>query len=356
MPAPHTTTDRKALAITAPLRYGGGSANMNSCAINKQCAFRQVSASNPPQRKAANRQRQAKHRHTKLTDSMKKILLTLKYLGLYYVSYTMILFAISKFFGAQFQTVNFVEYIPLGELSDRQLAWSFFGRSYNYNLFLGIIEFIAGSLILFKRTRLAGLLLSFGIYSNIVLIDFEFGVNDAIQHATIEFIIILIWLLPYLSDLKKYFWDMSGNFANKETNRNKIFNNYLPIVLIVSSSAFVIYRHFERTAPLDKIIGSYNIMELSVNNKKIELRQGKYTDQPMLFFESRKVFMLSANDSSYFGDFEIKADSIFISLNKEFITLKSLKAKIRDDEGIIKGITNNGEPFEISIEKARKEK
>ncbi len=41
--------------ITAPLRYGGESAYMNSNAINKQCAFRQVSASNPPQRKAANR-------------------------------------------------------------------------------------------------------------------------------------------------------------------------------------------------------------------------------------------------------------------------------------------------------------
>ena len=33
----------------------GESENMNISAINKQCAFRQVSASNPPQRKAANR-------------------------------------------------------------------------------------------------------------------------------------------------------------------------------------------------------------------------------------------------------------------------------------------------------------
>ena len=48
-------TDDKALAITAPLRYGGGSWNMNSSAINKQSAFRQISASNPPQRKAAKR-------------------------------------------------------------------------------------------------------------------------------------------------------------------------------------------------------------------------------------------------------------------------------------------------------------
>jgi hypothetical protein len=41
--------------VTAHLRYGGGSANINSSAINKHCAFRRVCASNPPQRKSANR-------------------------------------------------------------------------------------------------------------------------------------------------------------------------------------------------------------------------------------------------------------------------------------------------------------
>ena len=52
---PDQTRRTKALVVTAPLRYGGGSANIKSSAINKQCAFRQVSASNPPQRKAAKR-------------------------------------------------------------------------------------------------------------------------------------------------------------------------------------------------------------------------------------------------------------------------------------------------------------
>lgn len=44
--------------LTAPLRYGGGRANINSFAFNKLCAGRQFSVSNPPQRKAAKRYRQ----------------------------------------------------------------------------------------------------------------------------------------------------------------------------------------------------------------------------------------------------------------------------------------------------------
>ena len=41
--------------ITAVLRYGGGSANINSSAFNKICAGRQFSVSNPPLRQAAKR-------------------------------------------------------------------------------------------------------------------------------------------------------------------------------------------------------------------------------------------------------------------------------------------------------------
>jgi hypothetical protein len=47
------STDKKALAITVSLRYGGGIENVNSCAFNKQLAFTQGCKSNPPQRKSA---------------------------------------------------------------------------------------------------------------------------------------------------------------------------------------------------------------------------------------------------------------------------------------------------------------
>jgi len=285
---------------------------------------------------------------------MRKIILALKYLGLYYLSYTLILFAISKFFGAQFWTQNFVEYIPLGELSNRQLAWAYFGRSYNYNLFIGIIEFIAGSLILFNRTRLIGLLLALGIYTNIVLIDFEFEINDAIQHATIEFIIVLIWLVPYRNDLKKYFWDMAGTFTNSETKKNKLLSLYLPITIILLSSSFAVYR-YTKSNYADKIFAAYEIQNLSINGEKLELGRGENTKKPMLFFEFRNDFILSANDSSYYGDFEIKSDSIFVSLYRDFRNIKSFKATIPNDKGIIKGLSNNGQPFEIIIKKTGKE-
>jgi hypothetical protein len=51
--------------ITAPKKNGGGSANINSCAHNKHCAYRQFSASNPPLLLAANRYGQVYEKTTK---------------------------------------------------------------------------------------------------------------------------------------------------------------------------------------------------------------------------------------------------------------------------------------------------
>ena len=285
---------------------------------------------------------------------MRKFILVLKYLALYYLSYTLIVFAVSKFLCHQFRVTNFVEYTPLNELSKMQLAWAYFGKSSNYNLFLGIIEFITGTLILFKRTRLVGLLLALVLYANVVLIDFEFEV-PALQHATLEFIIVLILLFSYLNDLKKYLWDMGGKFVNNDTNKNKTFSIYLPVGFIILSSVFAFYL-LNGFVSTDKMNGAYKISELSVNDEKLELGQGKYTNKPMLFFEFNNGFVLSVNDSSYYGNYEIKADSVFVSFDKGFRNIKSLKATIYNDERIIKGLTNNRQPFEIRIEKIRKEK
>jgi hypothetical protein len=49
------TRRNKKRPITAPKKNGGGSANINSCAINKHCAYRQFSVPNPPLLLAANR-------------------------------------------------------------------------------------------------------------------------------------------------------------------------------------------------------------------------------------------------------------------------------------------------------------
>lgn len=280
-----------------------------------------------------------------------KIISLLKYPGLYFVSFMLIIFAVSKFMGAQFRVQNFAKYTALGDLSDMDLAWGFFERSYNYNLFIGIIEMLAAILILFKRTRLVGLLLAAGIYTNVVLMDYEFGVKDALGHALLEYLIVIILLIPYLKDLKKFFWNMGGKLTGYMTQSNKILSIYLPIAFILLSATYGFISIKEVLASEDKIIGSYHVTKFTLNDEDIDLTKGKYTREPMLFFEFANEFVLSINDDIFYGNYEKKSDSIFIKLNKRFENSDSFKAKIDKDERILDGMTNNGQPFKILIER-----
>lgn len=216
---------------------------------------------------------------------MKTIVLLLKYLALYYVAGTLILFAVAKFTGAQFQELNAVNLTPLGELTNRQLAWAFFGRSYSYTFFIGIFEFLAGALILFERTRLAGLLLASTIYVNIVLIDRAYEVNDAIQHATIELIIVLVWLAGYGKELKRTLWDGSERPAPHTSRRAAGLRIYLPVAFVLCCTAYALYRYRARFEAPDRIIGPYKVLELSVGSVHVDLGQGGSSKAPMLFFE-----------------------------------------------------------------------
>jgi len=147
---------------------------------------------------------QIQSRHVKIAGKI------FQYLGIYLVSFVMLSFGIAKFMGTQFVVWNYAQYTPLIELPPFWHAWSFFGRSYAYNFFIGLSEVAVAVLILFKRTRLVGLLLAAGIYTNIIIMDVEFEVEHALLHASIEFIIVLLLLIPYLPDLKKFFWNMGG--------------------------------------------------------------------------------------------------------------------------------------------------
>jgi len=280
---------------------------------------------------------------------MKTFVQIIKYLGLYFVSLVLLSFAISKFLNAQFQIWNYNQYIPLKDLDPFTHAWSFFGRSYNYNLFIGLTELTAGILILFNRTRLVGLLLAAGIYTNVLIVDVEFNITDAIFHATIEFIIVLLLLITYLKDLKKFFWDMKGRLTIQPVSKNKFLKLILPISFIIVASVIVTVLLKQGISSQDKVVGAYKVSEFILNGDTLKIGEGKYTKDPMLFFEFNNVSILSLDSSSYWGSYSMKSDSIFIKLNKDFKNIKRIKANISNDFKLIKGATDKDEQVEIKM-------
>lgn len=65
---------------------------------------------------------------------------------------------------------------PMGDASPMGLVWTFMGASAAYNVFAGAAEMIAGLLLTARRTTLLGALVSLGVLTNVVALNFFYDV------------------------------------------------------------------------------------------------------------------------------------------------------------------------------------
>ena len=65
---------------------------------------------------------------------------------------------------------------PLGDLLPMRLSWLFLGYSVPYQVFSGVMETVAGLLLLHRRTVTLGLLMAAGAFLNVVMINLSYDV------------------------------------------------------------------------------------------------------------------------------------------------------------------------------------
>ncbi len=115
-------------------------------------------------------------------------------------------YGIIKLFPVQMQAPSLEELnTRLGDLSPFELLWSTFGYGKPYQVFSGCLEVLAALLVLFKRTRVAGLLISVAIFINIILVNYTYRVGVLIT-ACYLLLMTLFLLAPYAKPLVRFFF------------------------------------------------------------------------------------------------------------------------------------------------------
>jgi len=281
-----------------------------------------------------------------------KLLNVVKYLAIYYLSIKMICFAIPKFLHMQFRILHYQSFIPLVETSKYQHMWSFFGRSYNYNLYIGLVEFLIGVLIVFRKTRLIALLLSIAVCSNILILNIEFDIYFAIQHITVDLILTTLLLVEYRKDLYRFFIELGGKLKDQVSSTTSGYLIRLTyLYIIVFPVAYFIFAYNLRAGVNEEIVGSYKIKSSHVSNDYFEFEKGKLGASPMLFFEHNNLAVLSVNDSLFFGGYSIKEDKVNIYFNPPIDQkIRSIKGELKNNV-LLKGKINNSISVELEIEK-----
>jgi hypothetical protein len=109
--------------------------------------------------------------------SYERLLYWLRTIVRYFLASVALSYGIIKLFALQmpFPTLSQLA-TPLGDLLPMRLSWLFIGYSVKYQVFSGVMETVAGLLLLNRRTVTAGLLAAMGAFLNVVMINLSYDV------------------------------------------------------------------------------------------------------------------------------------------------------------------------------------
>ena len=246
------------------------------------------------------------------TDNM---VLISRVISCYYIVFILIIYGFDKVFKAQFYLPEpNILYTSFGNLSKDILYWSTLGTSRFYSISMGIIEVVTAILILFKRTRILGLLISIGVFVNIILINFGFDISVK----TFSIFLLLVTLFSVYPNLKMLinFLVFQRREQLTHTNQAIVSNPFLKIWIkfIVVGLLFlqILFPYFQSQNFNDDLQvrpflhGAYQVNQIIVKTDTL-----KTTDFPIhKIFIHRNNYIIFQGKNNVITDYHFEMDSI----------------------------------------------
>lgn len=240
------------------------------------------------------------------------ILAVFRQIFYYYLALQMLKYGFDKVFKAQFYLPEpNTLYTPLGQLSKDIMFWSTMGTSYTYTLFGGVLEVLAGACILFKRTRILGLLVTTGIMLNVVAINFGFDISVKI-YSLLLLLLSLTLLAPQATRLYQFLILQQDSRLRAAPETFLTFFNrtariiaqvfVISIILLEALYPYIKSGNFNDDSwPRPYLHGAYQVIKASVDQRPVELHQAPIKR----LFVHRQGFMIFQNFEDQMQDFRL---------------------------------------------------
>jgi hypothetical protein len=120
----------------------------------------------------------------------------------YFLAYVSFMYGIIKLYGLQMPFPTLTEMAtPFGDFTPMKLLWHTTGYSAGYQKFSGLMEFMVGVLLMYRRTVTLGVLLALGVYINVFLLNLSYDIPIKI----FSFHLVLMCLFLLIMDSKRLF-------------------------------------------------------------------------------------------------------------------------------------------------------
>lgn len=198
----------------------------------------------------------------------------------YYVAFMMFVYGFSKIFYLQFPEMNLMNLTrTFGDSSPMGVLWKFMGHSEAYSIFTGVMEVFGGLFLLFRKTKILGAVIAFGIMLNVFVLNMAFDVPVKL----FSFHLLLMALIVTLPDFKNILNFFIHNKATQPepitpyfTEKKKRWVGYsLKIALIFYVLFTTVENKFEsqklygKRVPKHLLYGIYDIRDYLINGDTI---------------------------------------------------------------------------------------
>ncbi|WP_217603167.1 hypothetical protein [Chitinophaga sp. GbtcB8] len=211
----------------------------------------------------------------------------------YGVAFDLATFGWEKLFHLQFVMPLSKLDLPYSSFSSQELFWAFFSYSYPFGCIIAGCQLTGAMLLLFRRTRLAGVFILLPVLANILLMDIFYQIGaSVVVHASIMISGTLYFLFIEFNRLKEFF------FAAKDQLPTLHFSKYLKIAVRLSIIYIPLLLIAMRGTP-DKdplLRGKYEVEQIKVDQRVLSRTSCADSILTLVYFDSKNGCVFEYNN------------------------------------------------------------
>jgi hypothetical protein len=247
------------------------------------------------------------------------------------------LFGWKKVFGMQFRTPLSTAALPVSSQNGEALTWYYFGHSLVFGLLIAVIQLVGSGLLLFPKTRLAGIFLLLPVMLNIMLINIFYQMNiGALTQSVILSVGLLYMMLQYRRQVMEWIFKTPDKISPAKKSKQWIIAGFV----LLFTFLFVV-----RSAPAkaeSSLFGAYEVKDMTVNGRYTSLDSCRIKDSVLtkIYFDIDNVCVLEYNSpgrrliAKYrFNEADNKLESDFTYRGQPYSLLAT--AAIRNQQQIV---------------------
>ncbi|NML36782.1 hypothetical protein HHL17_06190 [Chitinophaga sp. G-6-1-13] len=229
----------------------------------------------------------------------------------YGVAFDLATFGWEKLFHFQFVVPLSKLDLPFNSFSSQDLFWAFFSHSYPLGCMIAGCQIMGAMLLLFSRTRLAGVFVLLPVLANILLMDIFYQIGTTVViHASIMMAGVLYFLFIEFDRLKAFFFAAKDQLPSlpisqyfKTAVRLSII--YIPLLLIAMR---------EKPDRDPQLMGKYEVKQMTVNQQVLNPSSCEDSILTRVYFDIKNgcVFEFNTTQRRWYGIYKKKGDQLEI--------------------------------------------